>query len=786
MRKFISVLKWTAIILISLLAIAFIYISINKQEIIAGVKKDIELKIKGHVEYSEIALSFFKSFPVFSVELTNVSVTDSLFSVHHNKLFTAKEVLLKLNIINKIFGKPAVDAVSVKHGSLYLYSLPGNENGSIVKSKSKNIEIKKISIEDFRVAIDKPEKNKFYDFSIKELKIKFKNDGDINVNSNLLVNAMIFNKEKGSYLKNKQIKGSYLLNYRKGILSFDNVKLFIDNHPFVFSGNFNSNDFKLAVFSANNNFKFLSSVLTPKIDSALNIVSLNSPVNVWANISGPIKSGDPLVTVKCVAKNVGLKTNFMDFDKAAFTAFFTNENIKGLPRKDPNSKITIRNFSALWHDIPVSSQSIEIADLKNPVLSGAINSEFKIKDLDKIIGSESLEFKNGSGKIYLNYKGPFIRNDSTNSFINGNVSITDGNVRYKPRSVDMENIDALIIFKNSNVFIEKLNTIVLKQKIFMKGEGKSLLSLINTNPGKATINWNIFSPLLNMNNFSFLLSERSENTVKKKGLLPNANKLDELLKNAILNVNFQTPALIYKNFKATKVDANVTLLADSYSINDLSMLNSGGSIKLHGKVFQNTSNSHKFSLAGKFSNVEVSNVFNEFDNFGQSGIEGKNLKGNLTTNFSLSGNLSNKGFILPKSITGVIDFSLKNGELLNYEPVKKIQKFIFKNRNFDTISFAELKNKIEFKGGEYSIKKMEIQSSVLTLIVQGLYSTTGNSDISIQVPLNNLKKRDDDYIPKNIGINKKFGTSIFLRGKTGSDGNINFKLDLFNKYKKEH
>ncbi len=83
------------------------------------------------------------------------------------------------------------------------------------------------------------------------------------------------------------------------------------------------------------------------------------------------------------------------------------------------------------------------------------------------------------------------------------------------------------------------------------------------------------------------------------------------------------------------------------------------------------------------------------------------------------------------------------------------------------------------------MNRMEIQSSVLTLFVEGIYKPKSGSDISIQIPLSNLKKRDEDYNPVNIGTDKKGGRSIFLRGQTGSDGSVNFKLDLFNKFKKE-
>ena len=80
---------------------------------------------------------------------------------------------------------------------------------------------------------------------------------------------------------------------------------------------------------------------------------------------------------------------------------------------------------------------------------------------------------------------------------------------------------------------------------------------------------------------------------------------------------------------------------------------------------------------------------------------------------------------------------------------------------------------------------MEIQSTVMSLFVEGIYSKKGTTDLSIQVPLSNLKKRDDDYNPENIGVNKKTGGGIFLRGKPGEDGNIKFKLDLFKRYDKE-
>jgi hypothetical protein len=61
---------------------------------------------------------------------------------------------------------------------------------------------------------------------------------------------------------------------------------------------------------------------------------------------------------------------------------------------------------------------------------------------------------------------------------------------------------------------------------------------------------------------------------------------------------------------------------------------------------------------------------------------------------------------------------------------------------------------------------MEIQSTVITLFVEGIYDLNGrNTDLSIQVPLSNFKKRGEDYIPENKGVETKAGASLFVRGR---------------------
>src|SRR4029079_14547581 len=98
------------------------------------------------------------------------------------------------------------------------------------------------------------------------------------------------------------------------------------------------------------------------------------------------------------------------------------------------------------------------------------------------------------------------------SFVNGVVSFKNGNILYAPSDVEMKNVNGLLLFKNSDVFIQNLQCNVLNNKVVMNGEARNLLTLVNTEPNKVRINFNIYTPSLNLASFTYLLKSRKKIT----------------------------------------------------------------------------------------------------------------------------------------------------------------------------------------------------------------------------------------------------------------------------------
>jgi hypothetical protein len=811
-KRFLKYVIKGFLILIGLVMISYIvlvvYVSTHKKMIIKQVTEEVGKKINGNATIGDIELSFFRTFPKVSLLLNKVVITDSLFSQHHHHpFFEGKEIFAQLSIAKLIKKEFAIDGLKIVNANIYLFTdTTGYTNEYLFKFKknppatedktNEGDELKYINLKNVNVIRDNKKQQKLYNILVNKLNIQL-NDKDsfllISSKTDLLIHDLSFNLAKGSFLKEKKFEGNFDLRLHKSSeqLIADSIDVKIAGHPFNLSGAFDLQgtdpQFNLRIHTKDILYDFAKSLLTKKTADALSMVGLNKKLNADASIIGPLKGADPLIVVRWDIKNSKLTTPFFDFSNASFSGFFTNEIDKNLPRKDTNSKIQINNFSANWNGFPVTSDHIEILNLYKPLLAADLKSNFPLTTLNDIMGSNSIKLTGGNGSANLTYKGPIVRNNNTNSFVNGVITFSDGTILYAPRDIEMKNANGKLIFKNSDVLVDNFHCMVLDNKIIMNGHANNLLTLINTEPNKVSIDWNIYSPSLNLSSFMYLLKPAKKvkrNNHKKAQLEKSSEKIDAILDQGSLHVNLKTDKLQYKKFVANHVTAEISLFPESYIIHHVSMQHGGGSLDLSGSLVNRNSNYHQVTFTSSVKNVDVNKIFSAFNNFGQNGIEAKNLEGKLTAKANGTFGLNNDGKAYPGSIASTIDFSLKDGALIHYEPIKKLQNVFFKNRDFENIRFAELKDKLEIANEEIRINRMEIASTVFTLYVEGVYSTKGNTDLSVQIPLSNLKKRGDDYDPKNSGVTRKTGASLFLRGRPGPDGTIQFKADIFNRFKK--
>jgi hypothetical protein len=799
-RRTLRIFAWVIAIFITLWMLIWAYVLVNKKMIIGEITALIKDKVKGDVTIGDLDPSLISTFPYVSVRLTDVTLKDSLWKQHNHELVNAKDIYLRLGLFGLFSGNPKVNKVIVKGGTLYLFrDSTGYSNDYIFKSDKKGDggdgksgDIPDIELDNVRFTMNFIDRNKLYDFDVDKLKCVVRNKEDkiiLNVKTDMLVHSLAFNTANGSFVKEKPLTGDFRLELTRSTktLSFNDIKLNIDGHPFLFTGMFNFSVppplYKLTIRTEDINYRKASSLISYNISKKLDSFNIEAPFDVTAHLDGSTRPNkNPLITINAVVKNSALTTPIGAFTNASFHANFNNQLVASERKIDANSGFLFTGFTGVWEGIRLNSDSIRISNLLHPVLKCDLRSEFAMKELNDLLGSNTIAFTSGKSKMNIRYHGSIIPGDTSGSSLYGNLSFNGATIYYIPRKMSLTDCSGSVEFDDQDVYVRKMKAESGNSSLLMNGGVRNFLTLIDESPEKLILNWNIASPNLNLADFTSFLQKRSaasQNVSGRRKFLKITTQLDKMMQDCSVELQLNAERLRYKKFDASNVAANLKLTDRLIALRNVLIQHAGGSLSLTGSLKEEALH-NSLNLNASMNNVDIQKVFTAFNNFGQDGIMDKNIRGNLTTKINLVAGITDKADILQNSLKGVIQISLKNGRLIDFEPVQKISERAFKNRDFSDIRFAELKDKLEVDGSQIKINRMEIQSTVLTMFVEGIYDVKKGTDLSIQVPLSNLKKRDEDDELVNRGVESKTGVSLRLRAKTGEDGKAKISWDPFN------
>ena len=320
----------------------------------------------------------------------------------------------------------------------------------------------------------------------------------------------------------------------------------------------------------------------------------------------------------------------------------------------------------------------------------------------------------------------------------------------------------------------------------INASGINLNGLTDQNLSKASVECNVFTPSLDLDDFRTVFSPRKIKSSKKgkSKLSATTEKIDDILNKGNLQMNIKANHVNLKNFNADNVAAQILFHGNDWEIQKANLAHAGGSLSLTSTLREVNSNYHSATANLIAKSVDVRKLFYAFDNFGLSDITYHNLKGTLNANADLAFATNNDGHVIPGTMDGTVDFSIRNGALIDFLPIEKLQGIAFLNRDLSNITFAELKDKLTIKGTEIQIPRMEIASSAITMYVEGVYSLKNKTDLSIQVPWSNLARKDSTYKPVNKGTDARVGPSVWLRAKSDETGKIKIGLQLFGKHKR--
>lgn len=775
--------KWTLLILLALLvlitvsAISLLYA--YRHEIRNSVAQNIRNSLGLNLDMEPARISLFSTWPDVSIRFKNVTLSSSIYKGPKENFLEAGNIYLSVNLRKLLFSQEfSIKQVAINNARIRLrINADSTRNFAFLKPKPDTtasgstfrFDLKKVSLKNVYFSLVNDLKQQNFELNINEFKANLRqHDGDLmaEVTSEIKVGGLAFKRRKGPFLKNANANLDLKLCYFKkdGMLSLlPPSTANINGETYRVNAQLQTKVNRLYILAASDR-AYLSKVaplLNNKIKQILSNFNVEKPLKASALIGlAPGERQDPILVINASTENNNLS---IGESKVQYTNLSLTGKIYSITRdyKYGNEEQGLIRFS------PIKGNVTGLPFTATVSLRGLQHSSLSL-NAGVLIESEKLQFDlaktlhlRGSCLAHINYSGP-AQKLNKKEFLGPEMSLVATlhfkDLYFQPRnSANFFKLRGYSQLKGQDLNITNLSVVTNGGTFVLKGLAGNftsyVLGLSKTLRARLDLNSRSFdlSPYFGTGKEGRKALPGHQKTKGQKRPAEKGDGLDIQLK-------FSAEKLKAKGLIASQAMIQAKYQHHSLYFQDIHMKVCGGSIRAKGQLGGMQLLRSEFDI----EDVNVSEFFSQMNNFGQQTIRAEQLEGKLSLQASFSADLDDTKKLIDESMRGKVSLQLRDGRLMNFEPLQNISQYVFRNRNFKDITFTEINEKFELKGQAMKIEEMEVASSVLNMFVSGVYHFTGNSVINVLVPWSNFKHRDKDYVAKSSGISAEDTKGIKL------------------------
>lgn len=767
--KYIKRILLSLLILLVLIgATVFVTITFYKKELSQLLTETLKTNYGLELKVEDVKVSLFSNWPHASVKLKNVEIKSELNKAANETLLKAGSLSLSFDIRKMLNKQFVLRYVSLSDAEINLVRhSDGSRNFEFKKQITDSnatpsaitFEVKEVSIRNAKFRFLNQQRGQRIAVNFMDVAVALKqySDGlEAEIDGKTLVEELLFNPKNGAFLKNTRTILHLQINYikdTKTLCVYPPSHVEIEGHPYRVTSLIDLGEPKrLALQIASEKVKAerVAALLTPKIRNVLSNFEVKRPVD--AKILLVVNLGqreEPVILAEINGHDCDLA---IGKSKIPYSGLHFRGRIISLDssrhRGDAeHARILFDQLKGRVYDFPFTA-TVSVINFTDPQI--AIDASLLIEAQKiKFDVAKNFELK-GSALATMRYNGPAAKLNKE-EFLEApmklNAYLLFNNLSYK--EVDrpyVYTVNGKANLNNHDLRFDNLSLATNIAKANIKGRAENFVPYVLglTKGFKASLD--ATTEELNLNPLLSVTERKPDENEKSAGNGKMTKKINDSWFE--FQVNLFAKRLTVRKVEAQNATVNLFYKNNFLEIRSLNVSTCDGRIAAKGAI----RDFNKINADVSIQNVNVKKLFDQFENFGQSAIGSQNLQGTFFVDGKFKVDLDEKMEFIGSTMLGDAKLKLLNGHLVNYEPIQKISNFIFKNRDFNDVSFTELNETFKIRGYEMEIDELEIGSNVLNLyVVDGVYNIKGNSNINILIPWSNLKRRGKNYVAKNSG-----------------------------------
>ncbi len=748
--------------------ILFTYLKINSNSIQDRLLSVVNERLNVPISVQSLEIDVVKNFPNISLRLENVLIEDPLKSENSDTLLFCEKLYAEFGLFSVLKGETILRSISAFEGELNLrWDKNGVNNYSILKKDSSNsnsyINLKELTLMNTAITINGLKESELHHhFIAKRIKISGVLDkSDINAKASWEVFVPDWNDQKvfisGSteFYSNSNTDS---IEIKNGELELNDWKLKLDgsiaNQKGVWSVSGSGLDMSQLI-------GLLPKELMPSPETFRADGDLDLELRINTNISGTHLKAE------------GHWTNgFINADNS----YFIGDDIKadiiydnGRLSSKESSSLIIKNITCKSRGSSLGG-NLRLDNFISPECKASIKFDSKFMDL--IHWLEYPTWKGSSGSLngqiewQQNFKDfkELVNNGLWGGKWSGTVSIPNATLEIEgaETSTEISEVSTLLNGHDMDILDGTIQTATTKarvrgviQNLFNDKHEHYELQITGSEWNiEDILDWTIWNA-----NFTGRNSESFESGY---------------------DVIVAADRLTYEKFIGTDCSFRVKGKGLDAKTNDFFIRHSGGTVSSIIEWRPLKKNQSQLRFNNVLKKINLKNILQSFDNFDQNYITDKNISGILNAQMKLRLDLDSNMEILNEKIIADVDFSIKKGRIIGFEPLKELWRFS-EIDELNDVQFGTVRNRIRISDKVIIIPEMTLENNAVTLKINGKHGFDNYIDFLIKMQLKDIvggKKRNRSKALDQFIMEEKTNEKVWIPIKViGPSGNLKFNID---------
>ena len=752
--RFIKRLIFTVTISsISIIGMSVLLVYMYEDDVKNLIIKELNkhLKTEVHIDPKNIDLTILKSFPHCAIEFKDFTALDAKEFNSNDTLLYAKRLALIFNVKDLFNKNYTIKHILLEDANCHLkvnktgsanYLVWKSDSSSVTTNDSLKFALEKITLTNVKLTYKNSKQKIKLNTTIKNLNFK----GQFNNSNYVLVSdgkayVDLFQIDKVKYVTNKNLKLNVELNVNGNSFNIKKAETTFNSTELISSGAFVVNDslVSLDINFKGNNLDVAStlSLLPEKFQSK--ITDYSSDGVFYANGEAHYHAGKPF----SVNSEFGIKNANIKYKPKGTT--LSNVNLIGsLVINEHHSELKLQHISANLNSNSFSG-NVELTNFENPYIKLNIAAKTKLEELISFYPIDTLESVSGNIDVTTNIEG-LVSELQSNTYsptikANGEATITNIKAKFKQSEKELNIPEGKVSLNERHLNIFGLKLIKGNSDVMLVGEMPDFLGYLFDTKTPLSIIANITSNNIQLEDFIFA----SKSGGSSEGI--------SIPDNFDFNINVNINNFTFGKFIADNIKGAVLLKNRKIALKDVTLNATDGAIKLNAFADASSDNI-KISGDCELQKLNIQKLFIQLNNFGQTTLQDKHLRGYITANVDFTGTWNKKLEVDLNSINATSSILIERGELIGFKPLENLAKYIDVNE-LKLIKFSTLQSAIEIKNKVITIPRTSIKSSAINMELWGKHGFDNVIDYHIQLLLSEI-------LSKKPRANKNFDEELSL------------------------